>query len=162
MKLTLFWWFFLAATILSLNCARALAQIAIPTARIILKGNHPALVDHLTSAGATDPQMPLRMRLRLAVQNRTTLDRLVSDQQDPTSPRYHQWLTSAEFDAQFGPSQAQIEEVAAWLTSQNFHVTATSIPFRIITFTGTSSQVQQAFQTSLKTFAGGSSYAKCH
>jgi subtilase family serine protease len=158
MKLTLYWPT-LVATIFLLACAQAFAQIAIPAGHILLKGNHPALANHLSSTGELDPQMLLSMRLTLAIKNRAALDELVIDQQDPASPRYHQWLTPAEFDAEFGPSQEQADAVGAWLTSQGFQVTRTSIPLRSITFTGTSSQVQQAFQISLKTFAGGSSYA---
>jgi subtilase family serine protease len=158
MKLTLSWPTLVAAIVL-LACAPAFAQIAIPAGRISLKGNHPALANHLGSTGEIDPQMPLSMRLTLAIKNRAALDQLVTDQQDPASPRYHQWLTSAEFDAEFGPSQEQADAVAAWLTSQGFQVTGSSIPLRSITFSGNSSQVEQAFQTSLKTFAGGRSYA---
>lgn len=158
MKLTLSWPI-LVPTILLLACAQAFAQIAMPAGRIILKGNHPALANRLTSTGEPDPQMPLSMRLTLAVQNRAALDQLVIDQEDPASPRFHQWLTSAEFDADFGPSEAQAGAVTQWLTGQGFHVSGTSIPLRSITFSGTASQVQQAFQTSLKIFAGGSSYA---
>jgi subtilase family serine protease len=149
----------LVATILLLACAHAFAQIAIPAGHISLKGNHPGLANHLRPIGELNPRKPLSMRLTLAIKNRAALDQLVIDQQDPASPRYHQWLTSAEFDAEFGPSQEQADAVAAWLTSQGFQVTGTSIPLRSITFSGTSSQVGQAFQTSLKTFAGGSSYA---
>jgi len=149
----------LVAAIFLLAGVNAFAQIAIPNGRTILKGNHPALANRLTPAAAPDPRLPLTMRLTLSVQNRQALDQLVIDQQDPTSPRYHHWLTSAEFDAEFGPSQAQADAVSAWLTSQGFHVTGSSIPLRSITFSGTSSQVQQAFQTSFRTFAAGRSYA---
>ncbi|HTT77075.1 MAG TPA: protease pro-enzyme activation domain-containing protein [Candidatus Binataceae bacterium] len=151
--------YIVAAAILLLASATAFAQIAIPTEQIRLKGNHPALAEHMTSVGEADPQMLLTMRATLSLQNRAALDQLVIDQQDPTSPRYHQWLTQAEFDAQFGPSQAQAEEVARWLAGKGFQITGINLPLRSITFTGTSSQAEQTFQTSLKTFAGGSSYA---
>src|ERR1700722_17392414 len=158
MNLT-FSWSLLISTLLSLTAAPVFAQSAIPNGRATLRGNHPSLADHLTSAGKANPQMPLTMRVTLAVQNRAALDELVIAQQDSASPHYHQWLTSAQFDAQFGPSKTQVEAVTDWLTGQGFRVTGSSIPMRNVTFTGTSSQVNHAFQTSLETFDGGSSYA---
>lgn len=152
-------WPLLVALPLSLTAAPVFAQNAIPAERATLRGNHPALADHLTSAGKADPQMPLTMRVTLAVQNRAALDELVLAQQDPASPRYHQWLTSAQFDAQFGPSQTQVAAVTGWLTSQGFRVTGSRIPMRSVTFSGTSAQANQTFQTSLETFDGGGSYA---
>ncbi|MGA2409116.1 MAG: protease pro-enzyme activation domain-containing protein, partial [Candidatus Binataceae bacterium] len=123
-----------------------------------LKGNHPALADHSPPNGASDPQMPMTMRITLALHNRSELDQLLQDQQDPASPQYHQWLTPEEFDARFGPSQAQSEAVSAWLAGQGFQVTDASLTTRTITFTGTAAQAEQAFQTHIGTFSGSQTF----
>ena len=77
------------------------------------------------------------------------LDQLLIDLQDPSSPRYHQWLTPEQFGAQFGLSSQDIAKVTSWLTSQGFTVTGTGRGSNFITFSGTAGQVQQAFETSI-------------
>jgi subtilase family serine protease len=124
-----------------------------------LKGNHPALADQIPATGNADPQLPLTMRITLSLSNRAALDQLVHDQQDPASPRYHQWLSAAEFNQSFGPSAAQTSEVSSWLAAQGFHVTRTSLAMRSVSFSGTAATAVRAFQTSIKTFNGGASYA---
>ena len=46
------------------------------------------------------------------------LSALLRDLYDPSSPRYEQWLTPAEFIHDFGPSPAQIDTVTSWLRAQ--------------------------------------------
>ena len=79
----------------------------------------------------------------------TALTRLTIDQQDPHSPRYHQWLTPEVYGAQFGLSAADLAKVQAWLTSQGLRVTAVAPSANFITVSGTVSQIQTAFNTSL-------------
>src|SRR5579864_6646803 len=43
------------------------------------------------------------------------LSRLLSEQQDHSSPNYHRWLTPQEFGARFGLSQNDLNKVASWL-----------------------------------------------
>ena len=50
------------------------------------------------------------------------LDRLLSDQQNPSSPSYHQWLTPEQFGDRFGVSAGDASKVADWLRSEGFTV----------------------------------------
>ena len=101
----------------------------------------------------------LNMEVTLALRNTTALDQLLRDQQDPTSPRYHQWLTNDQFTAQFGPSQQDADTVAQWLTSQGFQVTATSLQGRYVRFSGRVADAERAFATDIMTFGDGTSYS---
>jgi subtilase family serine protease len=121
----------------------------------VLRGNHPALAEHLAFRGDASPQLPLTMRITLALRNQTALQQLLHDQQDPVSPSYHQWLTPTQFDAAFGPSPGEAAAVASWLVAKGLQVTSSSIAMRSITFTGTATVAQQAFQTSIKMLNGG-------
>ncbi len=77
------------------------------------------------------------------------LTQLLVDLQNPSSPRYHQWLTPEQFGAEFGLSAPDLAKVSTWLTSQGFTITGVARGSNFIAFSGTASQVQQAFGTSI-------------
>jgi subtilase family serine protease len=77
------------------------------------------------------------------------LDALVEAQQDHGSPQYQQWLTPAEFGAQFGASEPQLSLVTTWLTAHGFTIEEISAGRRLIAFSGTAGQVTSAFHTEL-------------
>lgn len=83
------------------------------------------------------------------------LDQLLADQQNPASPRYHQWLTPAQFGAQFGISDSDLQVLKDWLTSQGLQVQEVSPSRNRITFSGTSSTVEAAFHTEFTRFRRG-------
>lgn len=77
------------------------------------------------------------------------LETLLKQQQDPTSPQYHKWLTPQEFGAQFGAADSDIQTITNWLESQGFTINQVSNGRTIIDFSGTAGQVQQAFHTQI-------------
>jgi subtilase family serine protease len=77
------------------------------------------------------------------------LDALVESQQDPDSPQYRQWLTPAEFAAQFGVDQTQLAPVTAWLAAHGFTVEEISAGRRLLVFSGTAGEIANAFHTEL-------------
>ena len=38
------------------------------------------------------------------------------------APQFHHWLTSAEFEQRFGPRDADVNAVAAWLRAEGFTI----------------------------------------
>ncbi len=74
---------------------------------------------------------------------------LIDSQQTKGSPDYHRWITPEEFGSSYGPSRPQIQEVASWLSQQGFSVNAVAKSGRWIEFSGTSAQVEAAFQTQM-------------
>ncbi|GAA3752391.1 hypothetical protein GCM10022270_08870 [Terriglobus aquaticus] len=83
------------------------------------------------------------------------LDQLLADQQNPAAPRYHQWLTPAQFGAQFGVSDADLQVLQNWLTNQGFQITEVAPSRNRITFSGSAATVEAAFHTELDTFRRG-------
>jgi subtilase family serine protease len=77
------------------------------------------------------------------------LQQLLQDQQDPSSPQYHKWLTPTEFGERFGPSTNDMAKIAGWLQAQGFTVEKPSNGRQFVFFTGTSAQVESAFQTEM-------------
>ncbi len=101
-------------------------------------------------------QAPLDRRLegvtlffsRTAAQQ-AALDQLLVDQQTTGSTRFRQWLTPAQFGAQFGLSAADLEKVTAWVTSQGLTVSYVAPSNTLIRVGGTIAQLQQAFGISI-------------
>src|ERR1017187_492444 len=52
----------------------------------------------------------------------SALEQLLAEQQDPTSPNYHNWLTPEQFADRFGLSASDVAKVTDWLRSQGFSV----------------------------------------
>jgi subtilase family serine protease len=77
------------------------------------------------------------------------LDALVQAQQTPGSPYYHAWLTPAQYASRFGLSDADLAKVQSWLESQGFNIDRVSNSHTSISFSGTASQVESAFQTEM-------------
>jgi subtilase family serine protease len=79
----------------------------------------------------------------------TDLKQLLQAQQDSNSPQYHQWLTPTEFGERFGPSANDIAKIAGWLRAQGFTVETPSNGRQFLLFSGSSTQVETAFQTEM-------------
>ncbi len=110
--------------------AAAPTRIVDDNDRVVLKGNVHPLARPEFDAGAVDPAQPMgRMILSLRVNpsKQAELERLLAEQQDPSSPNYHRWLTPEEFGEQFGPDSKDIEVIIDWLTSQGFTIDEVSI-----------------------------------
>jgi subtilase family serine protease len=88
------------------------------------------------------------------------LARLLAEQQNNSSEKYHKWLTPEEYAKEFGLSPGDIERVAAWLEGQGFRVEYRANDRDFISFSGTADQVRDTFQTEIHryTIRGESHY----
>src|SRR5579863_10332428 len=121
-------------------------------ALITLRGNTHPLAQPQFDHGAAPPDLPMaRMLLVLKRSDaqEATLEKLLDDQQDLNSPSYHQWLTPDAFGQQFGPSDQDMQTVAAWLRSRGFQIGMIGRGRTVLEFSGTAAQVRQAFHTEI-------------
>ncbi|GAC1429265.1 MAG: hypothetical protein NVSMB62_27000 [Acidobacteriaceae bacterium] len=95
----------------------------------------------------------MTLRFSMTDAQQAGLDRLLADQQNPASPRYHQWLTPAQYAAQFGLSSGDMAKVTSWLTGQGFTVTEVANSGTYVRFNGTAARAQAAFATSIHNFS---------
>ncbi len=104
-----------------------------------------------TDLGAVNANQSLALSLRFNMTTAQTaaLQQLLANQQNPSSPQYHQWLTPQQFGAQFGLSTTDLATVSSWLQAQGFTVTGIANGRTFISFTGTVGQAEQAFGTSI-------------
>ena len=96
---------------------------------------------------AAVPTQVVSFSVYIPVRNQPALDALAAAQQTLGSPSYHKWLTPAQFNTQFGPTQASITNVTGALQAQGF--TVAGVTGRAVHATGTASMVAHAFSTTL-------------
>ena len=116
-----------------------------------LKGNtHPLArpVFDIGTAPATLPMERMLLVLKRSPQQEATLRSLLDNQQDKGSTNYHKWLTPDRFGKQFGPTDDDLQKITAWLQSHGFQV-GTTKGRTVLEFSGSASQVQQAFHTTI-------------
>jgi subtilase family serine protease len=121
------------------------------TATVTLPGTHAAAIAAAADAGALDathllPHVILNLKRSAATQ--AAFDALVEAQQTKGNRSYHRWLTAAQL-RDYGPAQADIDKITAWLRAHGLTVNATSPSGMTIDFGGTASQIGAAFHTNL-------------
>jgi len=115
-----------------------------------LQGNTYPLARSEFDQGAAPSDLPMQrmlLVLKRSPEQDTALMKLLDDQQDKASPNYHKWLTPEQFGKQFGPADQDIQTITAWLQSHGFAVNRVTKGRSVIEFSGTASQVQEAFHT---------------
>ncbi len=149
---------------LSAACALALVlgQVSAAQARTIndndrvsLAGSVHPLATPQADVGASDlslrmERMILSLKVRPGAEQR--LAQLLAAQHDPTSPLFHHWLTPEQFGAQFGLNDDDLQSVKGWLQGHGFTIDEVGKSRGWVNFSGTASQVEQAFKTEIHDF----------
>jgi pseudomonalisin len=139
-----------SALLLLLAALSARSGFAIPPAR------HPVAavareVSESADAGRLDPAWPLeRLVLVFPLRDAEALGRLLSAQQDPTSPGFRRWISPDEFGRRFGAPAPDLEAVAAWLRGEGFAVEGATRGRTALVFSGRAADVERAFDTELR------------
>lgn len=123
---------------------------------VTLAGQVHYLARRQFDRGEVAPDLPMdriNLLLRGTPEQETALQQLLIEQQDPNSPKYHQWLTPEQFGEKFGASVADLQTITNWLSQQGFHDIVVGKGRRSIEFSGTATQVEQAFHTEIHKFS---------
>jgi hypothetical protein len=118
----------------------------------VLKGDvHPQARPQfdLGTAPASLPMQRMLLVLKRSPQQETALRKLLDDQQDKHSPNYHKWLTPEQYGKQFGPADSDMQAITGWLQSHGFQLGAPTKGRTVLEFSGSASQVQEAFHTAI-------------
>jgi hypothetical protein len=131
---------------------------------VTLPGNiHPLARVEFDRGAVQDGQALHRMLLLLqrGADQEAALQVLLGDQQSKSSPNYRAWLTPQQFGQQFGPADADIQTVTAWLGSHGFTDIKLGSGRTVIEFSGNVGQVRGAFHTEIHQYAvrGGTHFA---
>ena len=137
-----------------------ITKTALLAAALLTTSSLVALAQPGASPGHPRPSSPPKLKILgpvpasqlvefdviLPLSNPAALDALLADQQNPTSPRFHQWLKPNDFAARFGASQQTVNAAALILKQFGLQVTPQS---RSLHVAGTAAQVNTAFNVSL-------------
>ena len=125
---------------------------------VTLAGSKHQLVQPRFDVGAVEPSLKMTRVIVALAPSKEAEDQLqtfLNHQQDRTSPDYHHWLTPEQFGQQFGPSPLDIQTVKGWLEQQGLQVTAVAKSGLWMELSGTSAQMEGAFQTQMRQYQVG-------
>ncbi len=117
-----------------------------------LRGNTHPLAMARFDRGAAPAAMPLEwilLVLKRSPEQDAALIALLDPQQDKSSRNYHKWLKPEEFGKRFGPADADIQAVTAWLQTHGFQIGNVSKGRIVIEFSGSAAMLQEAFHTEM-------------
>jgi subtilase family serine protease len=129
------------------------AASAAPGDRVTVPGTTPAWAKPALAAGAPAASDPVSFTVALPLRDAAAADRMAQDLADPSSKNYGNYLTAAQFNASFAPTDAAVSRVKSFLSGQGIKVTDVAQGNRWVAATGTVAQVNAAFGTVLKTYS---------
>jgi uncharacterized protein (TIGR03437 family) len=90
--------------------------------------------------------------LKPSTSQQADLDRLLQEQQDPSSADYHRWLTPQQYADRFGVSQDDLNQLTAWLQSQHLTIDTVATGRNWVAVSGAAADMQAAFRTPIHNF----------
>ncbi|WP_316784526.1 protease pro-enzyme activation domain-containing protein [Streptomyces sasae] len=123
----------LRGSVVAAACATLLGTVgSLPAAhaadRHPLVGSRPAYATRTADTGPVPAGSHVSARLYLNSRDPQGLAAFLRDISDPRSPHYRHYLTPADYQRHFGPTDRQIRTLTAWLVGSGFTVTARTSP----------------------------------
>jgi subtilase family serine protease len=110
--------------------------------------NVPAIIQQASDQGPANPNEQIRITIYLKMSDRAAFDAEVQQRYNPASPKYHNWMTSAEL-ATFAPTQVQVATVRSELEKHGLlFVSRDPLGFSM-RFRGSIADVQNTFETQI-------------
>jgi subtilase family serine protease len=123
-----------------------------PDDTVFLPGNTHPMASPELDRGLVEADLalgPLRIVLNRSPEQERGLAAFMERQNDPSSPDYHHWLHADEFGRAYGPNDADIAAVTAWLKSNGLQGIQVAKGRTSIAFSGNAAQVQNAFRVQM-------------
>ncbi len=127
----------------------------IDSSQTVSAGGVPLKAQPKYDHGRADPSLKLNYMTLLTVPSASqqkAMDELLTEQQDPRSPLFHQWLTPEQYADRFGLSPNDVQKLTAWLQSQGFTVRSVAQGRNWIVFSGTAAQAEKVFRVEIHNF----------
>lgn len=131
------------------------AASASAPARVTLAGTAAPSKARANHVGSVSNSSTVNFEVVLNLRDQAGAEALVQSISTPGSASYRQYLTAAQWEARFSPTQDQVNQVTSWLQSQGFSVGAVAKDRTTISASGTAAQVESAFGTSLQNYKVG-------
>jgi len=99
--------------------------------------------------GPENESKQISVTVWLNLHNKATLDAMVQDMYDKSSPNYHRFLTLSEFKKQFAPTAKEAATVRDYLNAHNMKVTSIDKNNHFVMAQGRVADAQTAFNTKI-------------
>ncbi len=110
------------------------------------------LLGNETATFASDPTGTLPVLIGLGFSNESRLAPFLASLSDPSSDRFHAYLTASEFDATFGAPAPVYSALVAYLESFGVTALATHPDRLAVSFAATPAQLDQIFHTQIGSY----------
>jgi uncharacterized repeat protein (TIGR03803 family) len=130
--------------VLFASCVLALAGMA-QTPLQTIHGQRPPIVGQLRALARLSPSTNLNLVVGLPLRHQPALAGLLHDLYDPASPRFHRYLTARQFTEQFGPTEADYQEVIRFAASHGLAVVSSHANRTLLDVQGSVADVERAF-----------------
>lgn len=130
-----------------------ITRSANPAERVALPARAANWATPANDRGVVPDDLPLAhlsITLKRSAARRQAFEQLLRDQQDPSSPDYHHWLSPREIGERFGASAHDIDAIANWLRGNGLSVDSISNSRTRVRFSGSAAAVSAAFATELR------------
>jgi subtilase family serine protease len=118
----------------------------------MLQGNRHPMLQHAADQGRMDGGVQLEsvsLVFKRTAAQEAAVEKLLTDQLNPSSPSYHKWLTPEQYAERFGLSAADTDKVVAWLQAEGFAVNRVARARTQVWFSGSVSQIETVFRTEM-------------
>ncbi|MGZ3643773.1 MAG: S53 family peptidase [Ktedonobacteraceae bacterium] len=120
---------------------------------VVFHGTVSPLVAQNHLIGPADPNQRISLTIGLRPRNAEGLTRYAQDISNPKSVNFHRYLTSANVADVFGPTPAAHVAVLKFLQEYGLTITQTYKHRLLISFSGTISQIEQAFHVTINNYS---------
>jgi uncharacterized repeat protein (TIGR01451 family) len=129
-------------------------RIALAQSTKTLHGHVPAAISRLNlqSTGKLATNSTLDLAISLPLPNQKGLGDLISQLYDPSNSNYRHFLTPDQFNKQFAPSAQDYQMVMNFAKVNGLSIVATSSNHMVLDVRGRVSDIERAFQVTLRTY----------
>jgi sugar lactone lactonase YvrE len=117
-----------------------------------LRGQVPAAVANLQPMGPLANTNRLNLAMGFPLRHRAALIHLLRQIYDPASPRYHHYLTPAQFTEQFGPAEADYQAVIAFAEAHGLTVSGTHPNRLLLDVSGAVADIERALHVKMQVY----------
>lgn len=123
--------------------------------RFALSGNVRPTIAYARDQGPVNGSLALptmTLHFAMSASQKADLQQLLKLQQTRHSTQFHKWLTPEQYAERFGMNSKDLQKVTLWLESQGFTNIQAARGRTFVTFSGTASEAQNAFNTSIHNY----------
>src|SRR5581483_9158741 len=118
----------------------------------MLKGHVPPVVASLQPIGTLSATQQLSLAIGFPLRNSAELTNLLHDIYNPTSPKYHQYISPAQFREAFGPTEEDYKTVTAFAQAHHLTVTYAHSNRMILDVTGKIADIEDALHVRMRVY----------